>query len=95
MSQADPQEIRRQLDRMAASLHLELEPFVALSNGTYHAARAVLERMGVDPESEAGTILLKPVERAGHQRMMMSQSLAVRSAALKRKNAGRRIWDGY
>ena len=92
---ADPDELRRQLDRMAASLLLDVEPFVALNDAPVHAARSVLERMGIDPDGDDARTLLAPVEQAGIQRMLKSQTLAVRSAALPTRSKKKKSWDGY
>lgn len=92
---ADPDELRRQLDRMTASLMLEVEPFVALNDAPVHAARSVLERMGIDPDGKPARTLLAPVEQAGIQRMLKSQTLSVRSAALPSKAKTKKSWDGY
>lgn len=91
----DPDELRRQLDRMAASMFLEVEPFVALNDAPIHAARSVLERMGIDPDCENARTLLAPVEQAGIQRMLKSQTLSVRSAALPQRKKKKKGWDGY
>ncbi len=81
-------------DRMAASLALDLEPDVALNDGKLHAAKTVLERMGINPSSDSATCLLRPVERAGHQRLMMHQRIGVRAATIKRKKVRSRVWTG-
>jgi hypothetical protein len=91
----DAAELRRQLDRMAAALLLEVDESIALNDGSLHAARHALGRMGIDPDSEAAGILLTPVRDAGIHRMLKGLPLSVRSAALKRDIRQQRPRTGY
>jgi hypothetical protein len=91
----DPAELRRQLDRMAAALMLEVDEAVALNDGPLHAARSMLQRMGIDPDEEAAVILLTPVREAGIHRLLKGLPLSTRSAALKRDIRFDRPRTGY
>lgn len=94
MTDVGRDELMLMLDRLAASLNLNLEKSVALNDGRLHAAQTVIERMGLNPSSEAVTRLLSPVERAGQQRMLMGQRIGVRAAAVARKRTRSRVWTG-
>lgn len=83
-SRMSKDELRLALDRIAASLSLEVDPSVALNDGRIHAAMTILERMGLDPSDKVCARLLRPIEAAGHQRMLAKQHLAVRAAATGR-----------
>ena len=89
------EEIKMMLDRMAASIHLNLEESVALNDGRLFAARYVLARMGLNPADEICRTILNPVEMSGQQKLLVGQRLSVRSAAVKRARSERRvIWTG-
>ena len=89
-------ELRLALDRIAASLCLEVDPSVALNDGRVHSAITVIERMGLDPSHEDCARLLRPIEAAGHQRMLAKQHLSVRAAATGRGGFEEvdEIWTG-
>lgn len=94
MSDIGRDELMLMLDRLAASLNLDLPAEVALNDGKLHAAQTVLSRMGLNVSDQSCTDLLGPVERAGQQRLMMSQRIGVRAATIKRKRVRSRVWTG-
>ena len=84
------------LDRLAASIHLNLDDSVALNDGRLFAARYVLTRMGLNPADEICRTILNPVEMSGQQRLLTGERLSVRSAALKRtRKESRSVWTGF